>query len=143
MAVRKEKTPEYLHAPVAEALEHLLEKHGYITKWSRVSNNQIFRDLNKDLDYTPEQMRKMVKGERTVQPEFLEVLAERLGEDPRVFREYRRWELDQVLDRDPDFADATWDIAQAEKRLGAENAQLKSSRRRLPRPAPTTELPEP
>jgi len=120
--------------PMLDALEHLLEKHGYVTQWSKVSRNQIYRDLMKDVDVTSEHMRKMVLGERTPRPEFMEVLAARFNEHPRVFREYRRYELDKALDADPAFADTLWEIALTENRLKESASDVAHRGKKVPGP---------
>lgn len=54
-------------------------------------------------------LRKMVNGERTLQPEAIEAMAAALDIDPRYFREYRRHLFDLQMDAHADLIDEIWD----------------------------------
>lgn len=93
--------------------------------------------------YSYDALRKMVRGELTLQPAAIEAMAAALGVPPEYFLEYRAWQLQEGLKRHPELADKVYDMLMAsfellDERKGFMSPPVPSrprSRHRKQRPA--------
>ncbi|MCL4367688.1 MAG: helix-turn-helix domain-containing protein [Actinobacteria bacterium] len=57
-----------------------------------------------------ESLRKMLAGERTLQPDAIDAMARALDVPPAYFREYRLWQIEQRMAEDPEVVDVMYEI---------------------------------
>ena len=65
----------------------------------------------------PDTLRKMVKGDLTLQPDAIEAMAAQLGKAPSYFREYRLHEIEVAFSRHPELEEDFYEaiMGRAEK----------------------------
>ena len=63
--------------------------------------------------YGYDALRKMVRGELTLQPAAVEAMAGALGVPPDHFLEYRAWQLQEGLRRHPELSDKVYEMLMA------------------------------
>ncbi len=57
-----------------------------------------------------ENLRRQIYAERTLQPQAIEAMATALGVPPEYFKEYRQYQMQQVISDHPDLADVVYDL---------------------------------
>jgi hypothetical protein len=60
--------------------------------------------------YGYDTLRKMVRGQLTLQPEAIKAMATVLGVPPEYFLEYRSWQIQDGLRRHPQATDDIYDV---------------------------------
>ena len=94
--------------------------------------------------YSYDALRKMVRGELTLQPAAIEAMAAVLGVPPEYFLEYRAWQLQEGLRRHPELSDKVYDMLMAcfallDERKGFTSIPVPSRPRRRRRSARPSE----
>jgi hypothetical protein len=94
--------------------------------------------------YSYDALRRMVRGELTLQPQAIEAMAAVLGVAPEYFLEYRSHQLQEGLRRHPELADVVYEMLMAsfallDERQGLTSPPVPARRRRPRRSAPPAE----
>ena len=103
---------------LAEAFDELVNGLSQLGQpFMRFSRNQLIGSFGRELGFSPEHVRKMLKGERTPSRELLEAIAQFFEVPPTYFREYRELELLKRIREDVELLDILYDIASNEEEL--------------------------
>lgn len=100
------KRRTYTDLPFAEALDVLLREQQQ-TPPLKGPNLRKFFDTVEGFDYA--NLRRMVRGERTLKREAIVAMARALGVRPDHFREYRDVAIGQILSEQRSLINALWD----------------------------------
>jgi hypothetical protein len=101
-----------------EALEGLLRERQNPGTFGRVNLRLFFSEID---GWGYEYLRKMVMGERRLQPEAIKDMAKALGVPPEHFLEYRLWQITELLRSKPELVDRVY-----EQVIGTEGYPLRS-----------------
>lgn len=96
-------------APLAEALDHLLRKHG-------LSISELARRLEVSQPFLSRAVR--AADQKRASRELLQAIADELGVQPNYFIEYRRFEIADAVARDPRLTDAVYRLVKRAERGG-------------------------
>ena len=103
------RSTKHTSAPFAQALGELLRaRQG--DPLGMISLRAFFSQIE---GYSYDALRKMVRGQLTLQPEAIEAMASALGVAPEYFLEYRAWQLQEGLRRHPEVADEVYEMLAA------------------------------
>lgn len=97
---------DYTSRRFADALAELL-RHESGDSRARVNLREFFGRVE---GWKYETLRKQISGERTLQPEAIEAMAEILGVPPEYFQEYRRHQIEQTISDHPELVDLFYDL---------------------------------
>jgi hypothetical protein len=113
--------------PFGQALDALARSKGYVNRLGNVNWADLARDIP-GIHY--ETLRKALAGERQLDHDFLERLAEGLGVPADYFVEWRLWDAQRRFDpREVGYDEAVANLTEWLRKNGAER---RASRRRRP-----------
>jgi hypothetical protein len=126
--------------PFAEAMGDLLRTQ-QADPIGIISLRALFSQIE---GYSYDALRKMVRGELTLQPAAIEAMAAVLGVPPEYFLEYRAWQLQEGLRRHPELADKVYEMLMAsfallDERKGFMSPPVPARQGRRRRSAPPAE----
>ena len=98
---------DYTSRRFADALAELLRQEAG-DPHARVNLREFFGRVK---GWKYETLRKQISGERTLQAEAIEAMAECLGVSPEYFQEYRRHQIEQTISDHPELVDLFYDLA--------------------------------
>lgn len=96
----------YTAKPFSEALTELLRLESGDPR-GRVNLSEFFRRVE---GWEYETLRKQVAGERTLQPEAIEAMAQALHVAPEYFLEYRIYQIQKAINDHPELVDLVYDL---------------------------------
>ena len=97
---------DYTSRRFADALAELLRQEAG-DPHARVNLREFFGRVK---GWKYETLRKQISGERTLQAEAIEAMAECLGVSPEYFQEYRRHQIEQTISDHPELVDLFYDL---------------------------------
>lgn len=97
------------------AILDLLRASAYADQYGNINRNRFFEDIKEEAGYSVEQLRRMLSGAQPLQMRVLAVMARRLGKDPRYFRGYRAYLIDQAMEKNPELVDILFAIIEGEE----------------------------
>jgi len=97
---------DYTRRRFADALAELLRQEAGDPR-ARVNLREFFGRVD---GWKYETLRKQISGERTLQPEAIEAMAESLAVPPEYFQEYRRHQIEQAITDHPELVDLFYDL---------------------------------
>ncbi len=84
-------------------------------------------------EYSYDALRKMVRGQLTLQPEAIEKMAAILGVPPEHFLEYRVWQIQEGLRRHPEVANEVYEMLMTSFELLDSKSEVSRKPARRPR----------